>query len=76
MQDDQEIRRQKKAKIDAEVAAFTCLLVYFVIKGIVLLILYKYDNLLKHQQLFIIPFAFFLITNTFLMLTVGKDPGF
>ena len=31
MQDDKEIRRQKKAKVDAEVAAFTCLIVYFVI---------------------------------------------
>lgn len=76
MRDTPEAQRQKKAKVDAEVAAFTCLLVYFVIKAIVLLVLCKYDNLLKHEHLYIVPFAALLAANTFLMLTVGKDPGF
>lgn len=56
--------------------AFTCILVYFVVKAIVLLLLYKYDNLLKREPIYIIPFASLLVINSYLMLTAGKDPGF
>lgn len=55
---------------------FTCFLVYFLVKAIVLLLLYKYDNLLKHEPLYIIPFGGLLLINSYLMLTAGKDPGF
>lgn len=55
---------------------FTCFLVYFVVKAIVLLILYRYDNLLKHHPMYIPPFIFLLAANTYLMVTTGKDPGF
>ena len=49
---------------------------YFVVKGIVLLILFKYDNYLKNNQIYIVPFVLLLLINTYMMLTAGKDPGF
>jgi hypothetical protein len=50
--------------------------VYFIVKAVFLLVVFRYDNLLKHEAFYIIPFVVLLITNTYLMLTVGKDPGF
>jgi hypothetical protein len=46
------------------------------VKALVLLVLYKYDNFLKHEQVYIIPFVALLIINTYLVLTTGKDPGY
>ena len=76
MADEQEREKRRLTKIQAQTNAFTCLLVYFVVKAIVFLILYKYDNLLRREPIYLFPFVVLLIANVYLMLTAGNDPGF
>lgn len=68
--------RMKKTRVEAETAAFTTQLFYFSMKLLFCYILYKYNNTLKNNTMYVLAFGAVLIINTALIILSGRDPGF
>lgn len=67
---------KKKNKNSAQGDAFACQLFYFLMKALVLYMLYIYNNPLKENLLYAISYIALLILNSYLIVTTGNNPGF